>query len=78
MSRLATIPNAPITVTNLATGATEAREPGSYFGLGRVTALYVDGCNVNLEIAGYRWQFQCADVDTAQKHVRDLAIRAGR
>lgn len=78
MSRLATIPHAPITVTNLATGETTTREPGSHFGLGSISALSIEGRDLIVTLGRYEWRFQCADAATAQKRARDFAIRAGR
>lgn len=78
MSQLATIPHAPITVTNLATGESTPREPGSRFGLGAVTGVRTEGPSLIVTLGRYEWTFACADVAAAEKYAVAFAIRAGR
>lgn len=77
-SQLATVPHAPITVTNIDTGEQTTREPGTHFGLGNVTTINVEGRDLHIELGRYRWTFTCDDAATAERRARDFAIRAGR
>lgn len=88
MSRLATIPHAPVKRLRRRGGADswsyEDLAPGSWVSLAGARAIYVKEPVdakpvVVIELPDdVIWEFTLEDVETAQKHADQFAIRAGR
>lgn len=76
--QLATVPHAPITRTNLATGVVDHPETGAWLNLAAARSIHYDGRTLTVTLDPYQWAFECATEAEAVKYVHDFAIRAGR